>query len=147
MAGPSIAVKVLGDVTGLGKSMDDTSTTASGAASKNHSAFRGVLDQLNASGVLGPFGGALAAADSAMQGIVGHAKEVGPVLIGIGGTVAGLGLALQAAGSKDAAAHQQLQAAVQATGHSYDEYAGKVEDAIKKSRKGSGIRPSTRRTR
>lgn len=131
MAGPSIMVRVLGDVTGLGKSFDDASGKGTSAASKLHSAFRGTLDMLNQSGVLGPFGTALAGADSAISAISGHAKEVGPVMMGVGAAVAGVGMALQAAGSKEQAAHQQLQAAVEATGHSYDEYAGRVEAAIK----------------
>lgn len=131
MAGPSVMVRVLGDVTGLGKSFDDAGTKGQSAGSKMHAAFSGVLGQLNAAGVLGPFGAALAGADSALEAISGHAKEIGPVLMGAGAAVAGVGLALQAAGSKDAAAHQQLQAAVEATGHSYDQYADKVEAAVK----------------
>jgi hypothetical protein len=131
VSGPSVIVRVLGDLTGLGKSFDQTSTQGASAASKMHGAFSGVLDQLNASGVLGPFGSALATADGAIQSITGHAKEIGPVMMGVGGAVAGLGLALQAAGSKDQAAHQQLQASVAATGHSYDQYSEKVEAAIK----------------
>jgi Arc/MetJ-type ribon-helix-helix transcriptional regulator len=135
MAGPSVAVKVLGDVTGLGKSFDDAGSKGTSAASKMHSAFRGVLDSLNQSGVLGPFGAALGTADAALSSIMGHAKEIGPVMMGVGGAVAGVGMALQAAGSKDQAAHQQLQAAVEATGHSYDQYADRVESAIKTQEK------------
>lgn len=135
MAGPSIMVRVLGDVTGLGKSFDDASGKGTSAASKLHTAFRGTLDMLNQSGVLGPFGAALAGADSALSQIAGHAKEVGPVMMGVGAAVAGVGMALQAAGSKEQASHQQLQAAVEATGHSYDEYATRVEAAIKTNEK------------
>ena len=131
MPGPSVMVRVLGDVTGLGQSFDESATKGTSAASKLHSAFTGVLGTLNQTGVLGPFGAALAAADSGIQSITGHAKEIGPVMMGVGATVAGLGLALQAAGSKDAAAHAQLQASVQATGHDYEQYAGQVEAAIK----------------
>lgn len=131
MAGPSILVRVLGDVTGLGKSFDEAGGKGKGAAASMHSAFRGTLDALNQAGVLGPFGAALATADSAIQGVLGHGKELGPVMMGVGGAVAGVGLALTAMGSKDQAAHQQLQAAVEATGHSYDEYASRVQSTIK----------------
>ena len=131
MPGPSVMVRVLGDVKGLGSSFDEASTKGTSAAGKLHSAFTGVLGTLNQTGVLGPFGAALAAADSGIQSISGHAKEIGPVMMGVGATVAGLGLALQAAGSKDAAAHAQLQASVQATGHDYEQYSGQVEAAIK----------------
>ena len=135
MAGPSIMVRVLADLTGLGKSVDGVGAKGSSAADKMHTAFRGVLDSLNQSGVLGPFGAALAGADSALETIKGHAKEIGPALMGAGAAVTGIGLALQAAGSKDAAAHQQLQAAVEATGQSYDDYSGRVEAAIKHQEK------------
>ena len=135
MAGPSVMVRLLGDVAGLGKSFDETTSKGVGAGQRLHNAFSGVLDTLNKTGVLGPFGDALAAADSGIEKIAGHAKEIGPAMMGAGATVAGLGMALQAMGSKDQAAHQQLQAAVEATGHSYDQYADRAEDTIKKQEK------------
>ena len=135
MPGPSVMVRVLGDMTGLGKTFDDTGNKGTSAAGKMHTAFRGVLDTLNQSGILGPFGAALAGADSALEAISGHAKEIGPVMMGVGAAVTGIGLALQAAGSKDQAAHQQLQAAVEATGQSYDTYSDRVDQAIKHQEK------------
>jgi hypothetical protein len=132
MAGPSIMVRVLGDVTGLGKSFDAAGSKGQSAGDKMHSAFRGVLDQLNASGVLGPFGAALAGADEAISKISGHGKEIPAVMMGVGAAVTGVGLALQAAGSKDQAAQQQLKAAVEATGKSYDDYGSRVDEVVKK---------------
>ena len=131
MPGPSVMVRILADMTGASKGMDDVANKGSSAASTMHTAFSGVLDQLNATGVLGPFGGALSAAEQALSRVAGHAHEIGPAMMGAGTAVAGVGLALQAAGSKDQAAHQQLQQAVENTGHSYEEYGGKVEAAIK----------------
>ena len=55
--------------------------------------------------------------------------------VGVGGALAGVGIGLQAIGSKDQAAHQQLQAAVEATGASYDDYERQVEAAIKTQEK------------
>ena len=135
MAGPSVMVRLLGDVTGLGKSFDEGSARGVGAADRLHGAFSGVLNTLNKTGVLGPFGDALAAADEGIGRITGHAKEIGPAMMGVGATVAGLGVALQAMGSKDQAAHQQLKASIEATGHSYDEYGGRVESTIKQQEK------------
>ena len=131
MAGPSVMVKILGDVAGLGQSVDTVGTKGTSAASRMQGAFSGVLGQLNQTGVLGEFGGALESASSSLEKVAGHGKEIGPAMMGAGGAVAGLGLALQAAGSKDQAAHQQLQAAVEATGASYDKYGEDVEAAIK----------------
>ena len=48
MAGPSIMVKILGDVSGLGKSFDGAATKGQTAASKMHSAFSGMLGILEA---------------------------------------------------------------------------------------------------
>jgi phage-related protein len=124
-------VRVLGDVTGLGKSFDGAASKGQGAAAKMHSAFSGVLGTLNQTGVLGPFGTALSGLDSSLSSVTGHAKELGPVMMGTGAAVAGVGIALSALGSKDQAAHQQLQAAVANTGQSYDTYAARVEAAIK----------------
>lgn len=134
-SGPSVMVRVLGDITGLGKSMDDTSAKGAGAASHLHAAFSGVLNTLNQTGVLGPFGSVLESAAGGLEKIAEHGKEIGPALLGAGATVTGIGVALQEMGSKDAAAHQQLQAAVEATGHSYEQYGGKVEEAIKHQEK------------
>jgi phage-related protein len=131
MAGPSVMVRILGDMTGLGNSFTAAGQKGTSAAASMHSAFSGMLGTLNSTGVLGPFGTALATADTAMQNVGKHAKDVGPTMLGVGGAVAGLGLALSSMASKDEAAHQQLQAAIAATGHSYDQYGTKVEDAIK----------------
>jgi hypothetical protein len=130
MPGPSIMVKILGDVAGLGQSFTQAGQKGQTAAQGMHSAFSGMLGTLNSTGVLGPFGSALQTADQSMQQMGAHAKDTGAKMMGIGGAAAGVGLALTALGSKDQAAHQQLQAAVAATGHSYDQYASKVEAAI-----------------
>ena len=135
MAGPSVMVKILGDVTGLGKSADEAGAKVTSASSRMHEAFGNVLGQLNQAGVLGPFGEALETANSSLEKMKGHANEVGPAMMGAGAAVGGLGLALEAAGSKDQAAHQQLQAAVAATGKGYDKYGEDVEAAIKKQEK------------
>jgi hypothetical protein len=131
MAGPSVMVKILGDVTGLGNSFNEAGAKGQSAANKMHSAFSGMLNTLNSSGVLGPFGNALQTADQSIQSMGEHAKGTSTKMIGLGGAALGVGAALSAMGSKDQAAHQQLQASVAATGHSYDQYGTKVEDAIK----------------
>jgi hypothetical protein len=130
MAGPSIAVRVLADLSALGKSMTGVTAQGTAAASRMKSAFSGMLGTLNASGVMGPFGNALMTAQTSLEHLEKSTKSTGTTMMGLGGTALGVGMVLQQVGSKDQAAHQQLQAAVQATGHSYDQYAGKVEAAI-----------------
>jgi hypothetical protein len=135
VAGPSIAVKVLADVKSLGDSFGTAASAGSTAAGKIGSAFNGVLGVLNRTGVLGPFGDAIAGIGEAFDQITQHGKDVGAAMIGVGGAIAGVGLGLQALGSKDQAAHQQLQASVQATGADYDDYAEKVDNAVKHQEK------------
>jgi hypothetical protein len=130
MASPSLMIRLLGDVQGLANSFVSVGEKGKSAAAGMHSAFSGMLGTLNSTGVLGPFGNALTTADQSLQAMEGHAKKTSDKMIGVGGAAAGVGFALAELGSKDQAAHQQLQASIQATGHSYDQYAGQVEAAI-----------------
>lgn len=131
MAGPSIVVRVLGDLKGLGAAMDGAGKTAQGAASKAHAAFGSFLSGLNQTGVLGPFGAALAGINDAVGQVIEHAHQIGPAMIGAGAAITGVGALLSGIGSKEQASHQQLQAAIQATGHDYEEYGKQIEAAIK----------------
>jgi len=131
MAGPSIVVRVLGDLKNLEQAFTSSGKKASSAASTIHGAFSSMLGTLNRAGLLGPFGESLSAVDESLDKISEHGKTIGKVMLGVGGALTGVGLGLQAIGSKDQAAHQQLQAAVEATGKSYDDYEKKIEAAIK----------------
>jgi hypothetical protein len=135
VAGPSLIVKLLGDVTGLGKSFSDAGTKGASAASGIHSAFSSMLGQLNSTGVLGPFGTALETANGSLEKMGGHAKNTSDKMIGLGGAALGVGLSLSTLGSKDQAAHQQLQASITASGHSYDQFSGKIDEAVKHQEK------------
>ena len=132
MAGPSVMVSVFGDLKGLGDAFKGAGTAAQSAAGTAHEAFSGMLGALNQTGVLGPFSAALDGVDQALQTISKHGKDIGATMLGVGGAVAGIGAGLSALGSKDQAAHQQLQASVAATGKDYDDYADQVDSAIKK---------------
>ena len=135
MAGPSIAVRVLGDLTKFQSAFTQSSKTASSAASRIHGAFTSMLGTLNSSGVLGPFGESLANIDQAFDSINEHGKTLGKTMLAVGGAGVGVGLGLTALGSKDKAANQQLQAAIAATGQSYDDYSVKVDAAVKHQEK------------
>jgi hypothetical protein len=131
VAGPSVVVRFLGDLTGLGKSLGDTEKKGTSTAKNIHSAFSSTLGALNKSGVLGPFGAALEGVDQVLGTISEHGKNIGPKMAGVGLAVTGVGMALSAVGSKEQASQQQLQAAIGATGKSYDDYAGKIDEAVK----------------
>jgi len=135
VAGPTVVVRILGDLSKLSSSFKDAESKGSSAAKGMHEAFSGMLSALNQTGILGPFGDALDQIDSAVDKLHGHIKDIGPAMMGIGGALAGVGVGLSALGSKDQAAHQQLQAAVEATGKSYDDYEKQVESAIGKQEK------------
>src|SRR6516165_9297759 len=121
MAGPSIAVRVISDMTGFAKGISDTAAHGESAAGRIRSAFTGALGALNASGVLGPFAETLNTLDETISRVGEHAKGIGQGFMIAGSAMAGVGVGLAALGSKDQAAHQQLQAAVEATGKSYDD--------------------------
>jgi hypothetical protein len=134
-SGPTVVVRILGNLKNLTDSFKDAQTKGSSAAKGLHDAFSGTLAAINKTGVLGPFGDALAGVDTALDSVTKHAKDIGPAMMGVGGALAGIGVGLSALGSKDQAAHQQLQAAVEATGRSYDDYGKQVDEAIKKQEK------------
>jgi len=131
MAGPSVTVRVLGDTKDFSKSVKDVGAQAEQSSGRMHAAFSGVLNMLNSSGVLGPFGEALSSLDEAFAKISENGHDVGAAMVGLGSTVAGVGFGLSVLGSRDQAARQQLQASVEATGQSWDDYSDAVEKAIK----------------
>ena len=130
MAGPSVAVRILGDLSGWSNSINGAGDTAQSGASRIKGAFSGVLGQLNATGVLGPFSGAISAVSSSMESLSDKTGTLGTKMIGAGGAVLGLGVGLQTLGSKQQAAQQQLSAAITATGGSYSDYTDQITEAI-----------------
>lgn len=135
MAGPSVVVRVLGDVKGLSGSFQQAGKDAENSSSRIHGAFQGVLGLLNQGGVLGPFAQSLSSIDQAFSNLEEHGHRVGQAMLGLGTGLAGVGFGLSVIGSKDQAARQQLQAAIDATGQSWDDYSARVEEAIKHNEK------------
>jgi hypothetical protein len=128
-------VRVLGDVTGLTKAFKDSGSKATEAAKTAQQSFGTMLNMLNQTGALGPFGEALGTVNEAIGNIIEHGHKMGDVMLGAGGAVAGVGVLMSTLGSKEQAAHQQLAAAIDATGHSYDEYGKAIDEAIKHNEK------------
>ncbi|HEY2302705.1 MAG TPA: hypothetical protein VGH66_12485, partial [Acidimicrobiales bacterium] len=122
MAGPSVMVRILADASSMSNSFKTAGSKASEMAGAASKAFGTMLNTLNRTGVLGPFGDALATANDAMANMVEHGHNVSDVMLGAGGALIGIGTAFSALGSKEQAAHQQLAAAISATGHSFDQY-------------------------
>jgi len=135
MAGPSVTVRILGDLKGLGQSLSDAGDKAVGVAGRGAAAFKSWLGGINATGALGPLGPMLDGIAGGLDNLTNKAKGVGPAMMGGGAALTGLGAGLSAFGSKQQAAQQQLDQAIQATGHTYDEYASHIDEAIKHGEK------------
>ena len=131
MAGPSVMVRVLGDMSKLGSAFDQVASAGKSSAGSVKSAFDPLFAALNRTGVLSPLTEAFTGMGAAIEEVKNHIHDLPLALVAVGGTLATLGTSLEMLGSKDKAAHQQLQAAVQATGKAYDGYDQDVEKAIK----------------
>jgi len=135
MAGPSVMVRILGDVSNLANNFKKVGDQATGAAGKAHQAFTGMLATLNQTGVLGPLGDAINSVDTALGQLAEHGKGMSTAFMAAGATTAGLGVALSGLGSKEKQSQQQLAQAIANTGHSYDQYGTQVDAAIKHQEK------------
>jgi phage-related protein len=131
MAGPSIKVAFLSDFSKLRAGLADVSTAAKGTGGQLKDAFGPALSALNKTGILGPFQDAFAGLGQSIETVKSHIKDVPLAMVAVGGTLATVGAGLEEFGSKDQAAHQQLQASIQATGKSYEAFAPQIEKAIK----------------
>ena len=131
MAGPTVSVAILGDTKQFSQSVKDTGAQAEQASGRIGSAFSSMLGIVNQTGVLGPFGNALAAIGDQVDTLTRKGHDAGDAMLGIGGALVGVGFGLSVLGSKDQAARQQLAASIEATGSSWDDYSAKVEEAIK----------------
>jgi len=124
MAGKSdVVVRFLGDTTGLDK-----------AVNKSQSSLGKFGQSVSAIGnkIGGEFGEALSQIGEAIDRVGEKGKGFGAKMAVAGGAVTGLGVALQALGSANKQATDQLDAAIQASGHTWDEYGSQIDDVIGK---------------
>ena len=131
MAGPSVVVRVLGDLSGLSKSMDATAKKGETVTASLKKNFSSMFSTLNATGVLGPFNDVFLALDQSFSTLEEHGNKVASAFQAAGAVAATTGALLTSLGSKDQAAQQQLAQAIDNTGHSWADYQGRVEEAIK----------------
>ena len=94
-AGPSILLKFLADVSGVKSAVEGATSSTRSAGDRMHEAFSGAVAAINKTGVLGPFGDALAGIDQGIDDIKNKASELGPKMMGVGTTAMGVGLVLQ----------------------------------------------------
>ena len=94
----------------------------------------GFLDGLNKTGVFGPFAAVHSESWTTPSGRCWIIPKTSATLMGVGGALTGVGATLTAFGLRNGS-HQQLTAAVGATGKSYDDYAEQIETTIGKQEK------------
>ena len=134
-SGPSIVVKVLGDLTGFHKAIDDSSSKVQAAAGKMSSVFSTALSGISQTGALGPFQGAINGVISGLDAVSQHGKSAALAMGGVGAAIAGIGIGLGQVASRQQAASQQLQDAIAGTGKSYDDYSDRIDAAGKHNEK------------
>src|ERR1700720_1127294 len=127
MSGVGDAVK--GSTDKMGAAVDGAGNKIVSNAGRGKAAFGSMLGSVNASGVLGPFGDALDKVQGKLDGI--GKMNVGKSLMAGGAGALAVGGIATAIGSKEQAASQQLKAAIDATGGSYEDFAKKIEASIK----------------
>jgi len=110
-------------------------TSSESAAGRAKKAFGSLLSGLSATGVFGPITEGLDGIEGAMESITEKGHSVGTTLAGIGAAGVGIGVTLSGLGSTDKAAQQQLQASIEATGHSYSDFSDQIDSTISKMAK------------
>jgi uncharacterized protein YukE len=91
------------------------------------SALAGIIGQ---SGAFAPLSGAIDAVSQGLDYIQQNGRRTGTVLIGAGAAAAAAGALLVASSRKDVEAHVQLKQAIENSGHAFEPYAKRVEEAI-----------------
>lgn len=83
----------------------------------------------------GEFGEIIDKVGNGIDNIGEHAHSMSAKITGIGAVIGGVGVALQLAGSKEKQGSEQLNAAINATGKSAEDYKDSIEGAIKSNEK------------
>ena len=135
MAGPSVVVRVLGDLTGLGKSLGAVEAKGASTSSKLRAGFKGMFNALNTTGVMGPVAELFDKLDDGFDQLAEHKKKFGDIATVAGGVAAGIGGVLATIGWAETQAQNQLKAAITGSGHSYDQYEKQIESVIKSQEK------------
>lgn len=108
---------------GLGKIADNTETMTQRAGKS----ISGLGQKIG-----GELGEVIAKAGEGFESLGGHVQSGAEKMAAAGGVAAGLGVTLMAFGSAAKQSEQQLEAAVSATGDSFDQYSKQVDDAKSK---------------
>lgn len=115
-----------GEDRSAGSVIGKTADTAESASSKIGGAFQKLGSKIG-----GEFGEVLSRVGEGLEQTGEKGMSLGKKMAITGGAIAGVGVLLQAAGSKEKQATDQLKAAIDATGSSYSDYSDKIEKTVK----------------
>lgn len=128
MPARTVTLNIIGDSSKAQKAVRSIADETESAGHRVGAAFTGVLDSVNRTGVLGPFGESVSRVFDAIEE---RGKGLGKTLMGISGAGVGISAGLIALGGEDQQAIASAKAAVQATGESWAEYGEQFEKAAK----------------
>jgi phage-related protein len=133
----TVVVNVVGDASGLTKTMGTAADDSESSGHRIGTAFSGAFNVIanSSNGALGPLQQVIGNVGQAMQGMSDKGVSLGEKMVGVGGGIAAAGAGLELFGSKDQAAQQQLAQSIKSTGGSFDEYKGQIDAAIKSGEK------------
>lgn len=126
MSDKSLRFLLFGEDRGAGKTFGKSATDAESASHRMGAAFHKL-----GGAVGGEFGELVSRIGESFDGLEGKQASLGAKLMGAGGAAAGVGTALSLISASDKQASDQLKAAVDASGHSYEQYAEEFEGVIK----------------
>lgn len=130
-ASRTVTLRVIGDTAGATGALSRFGDAAEQHAGRGRAAFSAVSGSLSGlSGAFGPVLEVMERVGGGMDTVGEHGRRVGTVLLGMGAAATGAGVMLQMAASRDVEAHNQLKAAVEATGRSFEEFEPSVEKAV-----------------
>lgn len=114
---------------GEDRSASSTMTHTQEVAEKTASRIGGTFSKLGGQ-LGGEFGEVLNRVGEGIEDVGSHTKNAAVFMGAAGGVAAGLGVALQQAGSADKQAADQLKQSIEAGGHSYESYREEIEKTI-----------------
>lgn len=128
----TVQVNIIGDSSKLSSAVSKAASDTQSAGARIGSAWKNV-----ASGLSGAFGQALEPVmtvfdklSEGMDSLTEKEKSVGKIMVGVGGAGLAAGTALQAFGSKEQAASQQLGQSFQTIGQNMGDYKDQIEKSV-----------------
>lgn len=135
MVSKNVQINVIGDASSATRALDGVATKSTESANKSSGAFKALGGMLASTNIFGPITEGFEKVAQGFDHMKEHGKSVSSALVGGGMGLAGVGGMLTALGDKEKQAGNQLRQAIENTGGSYEDFAGKIEKNIKSNEK------------